>query len=145
MMRTSWLSFGFLILAVTVLASVAHAQRHGGRRAGGALGIGGLCGSAATIGTGLTTIELMVKPTPEQQAALNELKAVAKLNADTMTVACAGGYPSTLPDRMAASEKRLDAALAGIRKLKPVAEKFYATLSDEQKSQTSILLLLPGL
>ena len=87
----------------------------------------------------------MVKPTPEQQTALNELKTIAKLNVDTMAAACAGSYPSTLPDRLAASEKRLDAALAGVRALKPPAEKFYATLSDEQKSQTSILLLLPGL
>ena len=67
------------------MASVAQAQRHGGRRVGG-LGISGLCGSAATISTGLTTIELMIKPTPEQQAALNELKTVAKLNVDEFQV-----------------------------------------------------------
>jgi hypothetical protein len=145
MKRTSWLSFGFLILAVTLLTSVAQAQRHGGRLVGGGLGMGGLCSSATTIGTSLTTIELMVKPTPEQQAALNELKAVAKLNTDAMTAVCAGAYPSNLPERLAASEKRLEAALTAIRKLKPAADKFYAILNDEQKSETSILLILPGI
>ena len=103
-----------------------------------------LCTSAVTVSNGLSTIEILVKPMPEQQVALNELKAVAKLNADAMTAVCAGPYPATLPERVAASEKRLDAALAGIRRLKPAAEKFYATLNDEQKAEASSLLVLPG-
>lgn len=139
-----WSFAGLLIFALTLMASVAQAQRHGGRRVGG-LGISGLCGSAATISTGLTTIELMIKPTPEQQVALNELKAVAKLNADEMTTVCLGSFPTSLPERLAASEKRLDVALTGIRRLKPAAERFYATLNDQQKTDVSILLILPGL
>lgn len=35
------------------------------------------------------------------------------------------------------SDKRLEAALACIRELKPVAEKFHATLNDDQKTQGS--------
>jgi hypothetical protein len=134
-----------IILTLTTLASTAEAQRHGGHRMGGGLLIGNLCSSAATIATGLTSVELMVKPTPEQQMALNELKSVAKLNVDAMTAACAGGFPGTLPERIALSEKRLDATLAGIHKLKPAVDKFYATLNDEQKSMASGLLILPGL
>jgi hypothetical protein len=140
-----WASAGVFILALTVLISVALAQRHGGGRRVGGLGISGLCGSAATISTGLTTIELMIKPTPEQQAALNELKTVAKLNADEMTAVCLGSFPKSLPERVAGSEKRLDVALAGIRALKPPVEKFYATLNDQQKTDVSIMLILPGL
>jgi hypothetical protein len=34
---------------------------------------------------------------------------------------------------------------AGARKLKPVAEKFYATLNDEQKAQVNNLVDWPGL
>ena len=127
-----------------MLISVAQAQRHGERRVGGSA-ISGLCGSAATISTSLVTIELMVKPTPEQQAVLNELKSVAKLNADEMTAVCLGNFPKSLPERVAGSEKRLDVALSGIRRLKPAVENFYATLNDQQKTDVSIMLILPGL
>ena len=33
----------------------------------------------------------------------------------------------------------------GVRKLKPVAEKFYATLNDEQKAHASLYVDWPGL
>jgi LTXXQ motif family protein len=132
------------IVSVAFMVSVVDAQRHGGRRTGAGLSFGGLCGSAETIGNGLSAIEVMVTPTPEQQLALDELKAVAKLNADAMAAACTDGYPGTLPGRLAASEKRLEATLAGIRRLQPALDKFYATLSDAQKSEVSGLLILPG-
>ena len=139
------LSSSVIILAIAVLLSVAQAQRHGGGHGAGGLTFGGLCGSAATIANGLGAIELMVKPTPVQLAALDGLQAVAKANIDAMTQACAGAYPATIPERLVASEKRLDVALAGIRRLKPAAEKFYAALNDEQKKETNGLLILPGL
>jgi len=112
---------------------------------GGGLAATGVCGSGVTIENGLTAIELMVKPTPEQQATLNELKKAAKLSADAITAACAGPYPATLPDRLTASEKRLEAALSAIRNLKPLANNFYATLTEEQKNTASSLLILPGM
>jgi hypothetical protein len=143
--RSAGLSPSLAVLASAVLLSVAQAQRHGGNHMGSGLTFGSLCGSAATIGNGLGAIELMVKPTPEQQAALEELKAVAKANSEAMTQACAGAYPGTIPERLAASEKRLDVALAGIRKLKPAAVKFYAALNDEQKKEANGLLILPGI
>ena len=114
-------------------------------RMGGGLAATGVCGSGVTIENGLTAIELMVKPTPEQQATLNELKKAAKLSADAITAACAGPYPATLPDRLTASEKRLEAALSAIRNLKPLANNFYATLTEEQKNTASSLLILPGM
>jgi hypothetical protein len=58
-----------------------------------------------------------------------------------MTAVCAGVFPKTLSERLAASENRLDATLAGVRRLKPAAEKFYATLNDAQKTDVGI----PGL
>ena len=143
MKRISWLSSAsVVILILAELASVAQAQRRGGVHG---LALQTLCTSAVTVTNGLSAIEILAKPTPEQQAALNELKAVAKLNVDAMTAVCAGPYPATLPERLTASEKRLDAALAGIRRLKPAAEKFYATLNDEQKAEASSLLVLPGI
>jgi hypothetical protein len=143
MRRIPWWAFAAIVI-VALMVSVVDAQRHGGHRMGGGLSFGGLCGSAETIGNGLSAIEVMVTPTLEQQLALEELKAVAKLNADAMAAACTGGYPGTLPERLIASEKRLEATLAGIRKLHPALDKFYATLNDAQKREVTGLLILPG-
>jgi LTXXQ motif family protein len=141
--RSSWSRAAVLLVGLTLLASLAEAQRRGGRMPGG-LSFGNLCGSAETIGNGLSAIELIVKPTPEQQTALDELKAVAKLNTEAMKPACASGYPATLLDRAAASERRLEATLAGIRRLAPALNKFYGTLNEQQKSEVGTLLILPG-
>jgi len=140
-----WSCAAVVMFVIAGVLATAQAQRHGGRRMGGGLAATGLCGSGVAIENGLAVIELMVKPTPEQQAALNELKKAAKLNADAITTACAGPYPATLPDRVSASEKRLEAALSGIRNLRPLVNNFYATLTDEQKNTASSLLILPGL
>jgi hypothetical protein len=139
-----WLSASMVVLILAAFVSVAQAQRRGGTRMAGGPAAQNLCSSAVTITNGLSAIEILAKPTPDQQAALNELKAVAKLNVDAMAAVCAGAYPATLPERIAASEKRLDAALTAIRKLKPAAEKFYASLDEEQKAEASSLLVLPG-
>src|SRR5215472_16243992 len=108
-----WSCAALVIFSISCLLATAQAQRHGGRRMGGGLAATAVCGSGATIENGLAVIELMVKPTPEQQAALNKLKKAAKLDADAITTA--GPYPATLPDRLTASEKRLEAALSAIR------------------------------
>jgi hypothetical protein len=138
-----WSSASTVILTLAALASVALAR--GGAHLSHGPALQSFCTSAVTITNGLSAIEILAKPTPEQQAALDEFKAVAKQNVDAMTAACSGPYPATLPERIAASEKRLDAALAGIRRLKPAADKFYATLNDEQKAEASALLVLPGI
>jgi hypothetical protein len=132
----------FLVLGLAGLSSIAQA-RMGGRHMGSGGALLGLCGSGTTISNGVITIEVMVKLTPEQQAALNELKTVAKQNADALAAACTGAYGGTLPERLAASERRLEAALAGIRKLKPTSDKFYAMLSDEQKKETDGHIIFP--
>jgi LTXXQ motif family protein len=136
-----WSGVALLILLLVALASIADARMGGRHRGGGALL--GLCGSATTISNGIVTVEIMVKPTGEQQAALNALKTVANQNADALLTACLGAYSGTLPERLAASRRRLEAALAGIEKLKPAAEKFYATLSEEQKREADSDIIFP--
>jgi hypothetical protein len=107
-------------------------------------GIAGLCGSAAQLDASLSTIEFMAKPTEEQKGAFNALREAAKLYTTVMTRACAD-YPRAVPERISASEKRLDAALSGLRNLRPAMEKFYAALNDQQKSEVDLLLTLPAL
>jgi hypothetical protein len=87
----------------------------------------------------------MIKTNGTQTAALEELKKVAKENSDNMSRVCAGDSPVSFPAKLAAAEKRLDATLSGARKLKPVAERLYATLNDQQKAQVNNLVDCPGL
>ena len=62
-----------------------------------------------------------------------------------MARVCTGDSPTDVPAKLAAADKRLDAGLSGIRKLKPLAEKFYATLNDDKKAQTNVFVDWPDL
>ena len=140
----------YLVVSVVLLsvgALVSGALARGGHRGGRGGGAGGasLCSNAALLDLSLSNVDIMIKTTGTQTAALEELKKVAKEYSDDMSRVCAGENPMSLPAKLAAAEKRLDAALAGARKLKPVAEKFYATLNDEQKAQVNNLVDWPGL
>jgi len=142
MSRIAWWSAAGLVVVLAALVPGAQG-RMGSRHIGGGGALLGLCGSGTTINNGLITVEVMVKPTSDQQAALNELKTIAKQNADALTTACGGAYSGTLPERLAASERRLEAALTGLRKFKPAADKFYALLSAEQKNEVNGLIIFP--
>jgi hypothetical protein len=140
----------YLVVSVVLLsvgALVSGALARGGHRGGRGGGAGGasLCSNAALLDLSLSNVDIMIKTTGTQTAALEELKKVAKEYSDDMSRVCAGENPMSLPAKLAAAERRLDAALAGARKLKPVAEKFYATLNDEQKAQVNNLVDWPGL
>jgi hypothetical protein len=131
-----------VLLSVGSLVSGALAR--GGHRGGGAGGAS-LCSSASLLDLSLSNVDIMIKTTGTQTAALEELKKVAKEYSDDMSRVCAGENPMSFPAKLAAAEKRLDATLAGARKLKPVAENLYATLNDEQKAQVNNLVDWPGL
>ena len=140
----------YLVVSVLLLSAVALASgalARGGHRGGRGGGAGGasLCSSAALLDLSLSNVDIMIKTSGNQMAALEELKKVAKENSDDISRVCAGENPMSLPAKMAAAEKRLDAMLNGNRKLKPVADKFYATLNDEQKAQVNNLVDWPGL
>jgi hypothetical protein len=139
----------YLVVSVVLLsvgALVSGALARGGHRGGrGGAGGASLCSNAALLDLSLSNVDIMIKTTGTQTAALEELKKVAKEYSDDMSRVCAGENPMSLPAKLAAAEKRLDATLAGARKLKPVAEKFYATLNDEQKAQVNTLVDWPGL
>jgi hypothetical protein len=134
-----------VILFVIVLASGAFARGgHRGARGGGFAG-GNLCNSATLFDLSLSSLDIMIKTSGPQTAALDELKKVAKEYSDKMSGACAGDSPMSVPAKLAAAEKRLEVALSGTRKIRPIAENFYATLNDEQKAQANGLLDWPGL
>ena len=134
-----------VLLSVVVLVSAALAR--GGHRGGRGGGAGGasLCSSAALLDLSLSNVDIMIKTSGDQTLALEELKKVAKDYSDNMSRVCAGDSPMSFPAKLAAAEDRLNATLTGTHRLKPVAEKFYATLNDEQKVQVNSLVDWPGL
>ncbi len=139
-----WMVVG-VVVASAALAPVAFARgghRGGGR--GGATG-GDLCVSPAFLDLSLSNIDMMIAPNATQKAALDALKKISKENADDMSRVCAGDNPMNVPAKLAASEKRLEAALAGVRKITPAAEKFYASLNDAQKAKVDSYVYWPGL
>jgi hypothetical protein len=124
-----------LVVGVVILSSAASASAvlargggHGRGRGGGGAG-GTLCTSTALLDLSLSNLDIMIEPSAGQKAALDEVKKVATENADTMTRVCAGDIPMSIPAKLAASEQRLELAVAGDRKLRPLVEKFYAMLT----------------
>ena len=140
----------YLVVSMILLATMAlisGALARGGHRGGRGGGTGGasLCSGAALLDLSLSNIDIMIKTTGSQTAALEELRKVAREYSDNMSRVCAGDNPMSLTGKLAVAENRLEATLAGVRKLKPVAETFYATLNEEQKAQVSNLVDWPGL
>lgn len=134
-----------VVLCAAALGSVALAR--GGGRGGvrGGIASGNLCLTGTMLDLNLSRVDLLIKTNGSQKPALEQVKKAAKEYSDSMSQACAGDTPMDLPAKLEASEKRLDAALAGVRKLKPAVEKFYATLNDEQKGEANLFIDLPGL
>ena len=80
-----------------------------------------------------------VRPTPEQRALLDELKSAAAKAADAFKESCGDSYAMTPPGRLRAMTNRISATLEAVRIVRPVLEKFYSSLSDEQQARFNAL------
>jgi hypothetical protein len=112
----------------------------GGRAAGGPV--------AADICTGQTAgltdwpidrIAQTVEPTDAQRAALDEIKAATASALDILKASCPTDLPSTPTGRLAAMRVRLDAMTQAVRTVRPALDKFYQSLTDEQKARFNAL------
>jgi hypothetical protein len=160
MTRTRKLLIGGLAVAVLgagAFAASAHRGewgRHGGGHHGGFGGgrmgmmgpmMGAVCSGNAAEATDLMFVKLAYKvnPTDAQKPAFEELKSAAKAAAVKAKAGCPaepaksadGTQPprKSAPERLAMLEAGLSAQLDAVKTVRPVAEKFYATLSDDQK------------
>jgi ABC-type transporter MlaC component len=80
-----------------------------------------------------------VEPNDAQRVALDELKAATAQALDVLKAACPTALPSTPTGRIEAMRQRLDAMLQAVRTVRPVVEKFYQSLNDEQKARFNAL------
>ncbi len=80
-----------------------------------------------------------VEPNDAQRAILDELKDATAKALDQLKAACPTALPSTPTGRIEAMRQRLEAMLAAVRTVRPVLEKFYDSLNDEQKARFNAL------
>jgi LTXXQ motif family protein len=115
----------------------------GGReRSGGGRSIGADLCSGQTAGlTDWPTerIAQTVEPNDAQRAVLDELKDATAKALDILKAACPTALPSTPTGRLEAMRQRLEVMLQAVRTVRPVVEKFYQSLNDEQKARFNAL------
>jgi hypothetical protein len=156
MTRHAKLLLGGVALAAVGLGAAGAIARHGHHGPGwghhGGMGMGGpmmgrLCKGDRTAAEMadhmLVRIEHGVKPTDAQKAGFEELKTALRTAAEKVQASCppkpapaADGTPPPRPspvERLARAETMTAATLEAIKTVRPAAEKFYASLSDEQK------------
>jgi hypothetical protein len=84
-------------------------------------------------------IEQVVKPTQQQQDALDRLRVASSQAANQVQAFCPTEMPKGLIGRFDAISKRLDAMSAAIKTVRPALDSFYSSLTDEQKARFNIL------
>ena len=129
---------------------------YGGNYRGGRNNRGGSSGRAFAAGrsveadlcsgqtSGLTDwpierIAQTVEPNDAQRAILDKLKGATAQALDQVKAACPTALPSTPTGRIEAMRQRLEAMLAAVRTVRPVLEKFFDSLNDEQKARFNAL------
>jgi ABC-type transporter MlaC component len=111
--------------------------------------VGGVATGAAAEGTaqvcsgqasGLTDwpierIAAQVQPTEHQHLLLDQLKDATANALNLLQSTCATDLPSTPPGRLAAMHQRVASMLQAVQIVRPALDKFYQSLSDEQKER----------
>jgi LTXXQ motif family protein len=80
-----------------------------------------------------------VEPDQAQQSALNDLKDATARALDALQGACPTDLPSTPTGRLAAMRARVEAMLQAVGIVGPALERFYNSLTDEQKARFNAL------
>ena len=80
-------------------------------------------------------ISEVVQPTDAQRPLLDELKTANAKAIGILQGACPNDLPSIPTGRLAAMEDRLQVMLAAVQTIRPALDRFYQSLSDEQKAR----------
>jgi hypothetical protein len=78
-------------------------------------------------------IRLTVRPTTDQEAALNDLSAASSQASDVVKSLCPSSAPLTPVGRVDAAKQRVDTTIKAIQIVRSPLEKFYQALNDEQR------------
>jgi hypothetical protein len=80
-------------------------------------------------------IRQTVRPTADQEAALDDLSAASSQASDIIKSSCPSSVPLTPIGRLDAADQRLDATVKAIQIVRSPLERFYQALSDEQRQR----------
>jgi len=80
-------------------------------------------------------IAQQVMPTDEQRSLLDQLKDATAKSVDLLKSNCPTDVPSTPTGRLEAMRQRIEPMLQAVQMVRPALEKFYDSLSDEQKER----------
>ena len=80
-------------------------------------------------------ISEVVQPTDAQRSALGELETESAKAIELLKEACPNDLPSIPTGRLAAMQSRLETMLAAVKAVHPALDRFYQSLSDEQKAR----------
>jgi hypothetical protein len=99
------------------------------------------CGEAAPGLTDwpLDRIAEAIEPTQQQRALLDELLKSSDKAAEILRTACPRNASATPIGRIEALQQQLAALKQAIRTVRPALDKFYASLSDDQKERFNAL------
>ena len=89
-------------------------------------------------------MELALRPDEVQRASLRALQDAIAQAGDLLKADCPTYRPITPVVRIDAIEQRLDAMLRAINIVQPALEKFYGSLTDEQKERFNRLAPAQG-
>jgi hypothetical protein len=81
----------------------------------------------------------LVQPDQAQQSALNDLKDATANAINALQSECPNDLPSTPTGRLAAMHKRIGAMLTALNIVQPPLQRFYDSLSDEQKARFNVI------
>jgi LTXXQ motif family protein len=104
------------------------------------LAAGGMAQICSGEASGLTDwpierIAQQVGPTDAQRSLLDQLKDATAQAVNLMKSACPTDLPSTPTGRLAAMRQRIEPMLQAVQLVRPALDKFYGSLSDEQKER----------
>jgi hypothetical protein len=96
-----------------------------------------VCSGQAARGTNVPTERIVeaIKPSDSQRNALDALNEATAKAAEFLKANCTDDETLTPPGRVAAMEQRLNAMIEAIKIVQPALEKFYGSLTDEQKAR----------
>jgi len=111
------------------------------RGVGGTQRVAGVCSDKAAELTDwpIERITEIVQPTDAQRGALDELKAASARSVDILKSGCPNDLPSIPTGRLAAMESRLQVMLQAVQTVRPALDRFYQSLSDEQKARFNVI------
>ena len=94
-----------------------------------------VCSTQAAGRFPIERIRSAIQPTQDQERALDALDEASRTAAERLKADCDSDQNLTAPARVDAMARRLKTTLDALDTVQPALDRFYGTLSDEQKAR----------